>query len=127
MSEKRLFLGRRGEVLACEFLEKSGYKILQLNYRGHLGEIDLVAEDGECLVFVEVKTRSGLAYGHPFESINLRKQRQLIRAASEYLAEHGAEERICRFDAVSVLDADEAVPLFELVKNAFELNKGNWR
>jgi putative endonuclease len=127
MSKKRLSLGRRGEELACKYLQKAGYKILELNYRGRLGEIDLVAEDGDCLVFVEVKTRSSLDFGHPFESINSRKQQQLIRAAREYLAEHGAEERVCRFDAVSVLQKEEQAPQLELVKNAFELDGGNCR
>lgn len=125
MSEERLSLGRLGEEMACKYLKKAGYKILELNYRGHLGEIDLVAEDGEYLVFVEVKTRSGLAYGHPFESINSRKQHQLIRAAREYLAKHGAEERFCRFDAVSVLQRDGQEPRVELLKNAFELDRSN--
>ena len=127
MTEKRLSLGRRGEELACKYLKKAGYKILELNYRGHLGEIDLVAEDGGCLVFVEVKTRSSLAFGHPLESINSRKQHQLIRTAREYLAEHGAEERICRFDAVSVLQKGEQEPPLELIQNAFELDGGNCR
>ncbi|MEN8135239.1 MAG: YraN family protein [Thermodesulfobacteriota bacterium] len=126
MSKKRLSLGRRGEELAGEYLKKAGYKILELNYRGRLGEIDLVAEDGDCLVFVEVKTRAGLAFGHPLESINSRKQYQLIRAAREYLAEHGAEERICRFDAVSVLQKDGQAPQLELIKNAFELDGENF-
>ncbi len=127
MSRKRLALGRHGEELACKYLKKAGYKILELNYRGRLGEIDLVAEDGDCLVFVEVKTRGSLACGHPLESINSRKQYQLIRVAREYLAEHGAEERVCRFDAVSVLQKGEQAPQVELIKNAFELDGGNCR
>ena len=127
MSEERLSLGRLGEELACKYLKKAGYKILELNYRGRLGEIDLVAEEGECLVFVEVKTRSGLAFGHPFESINSRKQHQLIRAAREYLAVHGAEERVCRFDAVAVLQSGGQAVQVELIKNAFELDRSNSR
>ena len=121
MSEKRLSLGRRGEELACKYLKKVGYKILELNYRGNLGEIDLVAEDGDCLVFIEVKTRSSLALGHPLESIDSRKQRQVIRVAREYLAKCSAEERICRFDAVAVVLSGEQPPQIELIKNAFEL------
>ena len=127
MSNKHLSLGRRGEELAGKFLKKAGYKILESNYRGRLGEIDLVAEDGDCLVFVEVKTRGSLACGHPLESIDSRKQRQLIKAAREYLAEHGAEERVCRFDAVSVLFGDEQQPMIELIKDAFGLDRGNSR
>lgn len=125
MVENHISLGQLGEKLAGEFLKKSGYKIRESNYRGRLGEIDLVAEDGGCLVFVEVKTRGSLACGHPFESIDSRKQRQLIRVAREYLAVHGEEERLCRFDAVSVIAAGKGPPLIELVKNAFELDRGN--
>ena len=127
MSNKHLSLGRRGEELAGKFLKKAGYKILESNYRGRLGEIDLVAEDGDCLVFVEVKSRGSLACGHPLESIDSRKQRQLIKAAREYLAEHGAEERVCRFDAVSVLYGGEQEPMIELIKDAFDLDRGNSR
>jgi putative endonuclease len=121
MNKKHLSLGRRGEELARRFLKKWGYKILEANYRGLLGEIDLVARDGECLVFVEVKTRSTVAYGHPLESINPRKQRQLSKVAGEYLAAHGGAEQFCRFDAVSVLLAGDE-PRIEVVKNAFEMD-----
>ncbi|MFO7606445.1 MAG: YraN family protein [Desulfurivibrionaceae bacterium] len=126
MTEKHLTLGRRGEELACRFLKKGGYKILEKNYRGHLGEIDLVAREGGCLVFVEVKTRSTTAFGHPLESINPRKQHQLSKVAAEYLAAHGGAEQFCRFDAVSILLVS-GEPLIELVKNAFEINGGKGR
>lgn len=125
MIKKHISLGRDGEELACKFLKRAGYKILELNFRGRLGEIDLVAEDGDCLVFVEVKTRTDLSCGHPLESIDSRKQRQLIKAAREYLGRSGAEERFCRFDAVSVLHPDGQEPRIELVRNAFELDGGN--
>ncbi|MBU0479860.1 MAG: YraN family protein [Proteobacteria bacterium] len=121
MTEKRLSLGKRGEELAAALLRKSGYRILETNYRGKLGEIDLIAEEGRCLVFVEVKTRSGLECGHPLEGIDSRKQRQLVRAAREYMARENCQERVCRFDAVSVL-TDGAAPRLELVKNIIELD-----
>ncbi|MDF1578129.1 MAG: YraN family protein [Desulfurivibrionaceae bacterium] len=121
VNKKHLTLGRRGEELARRFLQKGGYRILETNYRGLLGEIDLVAREGDCLVFVEVKTRSTAAYGHPFESINPRKQYQLSKVAGEYLAAHGGAEQFCRFDAVSVLLAG-GEPRIELVKNAFEID-----
>lgn len=127
MTKKHILLGQRGEELARKFLQKAGYKILESNYCGRLGEIDLVAEDGDCLVFIEVKTRASLAFGHPLESIGFRKQHQLLKVASEYLAERGKEDRFCRFDAVSVLQTGDLAPQFELVKNAFELNRENWR
>lgn len=124
MSSRHLSLGRRGEELARRFLKKKGYKILETNYRGRLGEIDLIAQDGDCLVFVEVKTRSSMAFGHPLESINPRKQHQLTKAAGEYLSGCGGEVRFCRFDAVSVLLSGEDEPRFELIKNAFEIDGG---
>ena len=122
MTKERISLGQQGEQLAAGLLKKEGYRILEFNYRGHLGEIDLVAEDGDCLVFVEVKTRRNFACGHPLESIDRRIQGQLIKAAREYLAAKGAEERFCRFDAVSVLNIVGHKPRLELVKNAFELD-----
>lgn len=124
MDNNHLSLGARGEKIARQFLQKAGYRVLEVNWRGRLGEIDLVAEDGDCLVFVEVKTRSSEVCGHPFESIGSRKQRQLIKAAREYLAARGQEERICRFDAVSVLPGADK-PRLELIKNAFELDGAN--
>lgn len=121
MSKEGISLGQQGEKLAAGLLKKEGYRILESNYRGRLGEIDLIAEDGDCLVFVEVKTRRNLACGHPLESIDRRKQHQLIKVAREYLAKKGQEERYCRFDAVSVLQGDGDQPRLELVKNAFEV------
>ena len=121
MSSERISLGQQGEQLAAALLRKEGYRILECNYRGRLGEIDLIAEEEGCLVFVEVKTRRNLACGHPLESIDRRKQRQLIKVAREYLAEKGEEERFCRFDAVSVLQCTGQPPRVELVKDAFEL------
>jgi len=122
MNKDHLALGRQGEKLARKFLKKAGFRMVEANYRGRLGEIDLVAEDEKCLVFIEVKTRSSLSCGHPLEGIGPRKQHQLIKTAMEYLAEHGCEERICRFDAVSVLFEEGQEPRIELVRNAFELS-----
>jgi putative endonuclease len=123
MSSERITLGQKGERLAAGLLKKEGYRILEYNYRGRLGEVDLIAEDGDCLVFVEVKTRRNLAFGHPLESIDLRKQRQLIKVAREYVAQKGEEERFCRFDAVAVLQRSNGEPpRLELVKNAFDLS-----
>jgi putative endonuclease len=122
MSSERISLGQKGEQLAAGLLKEEGYRILEYNFRGRLGEVDLIAEDGDCLVFVEVKTRRNLACGHPLESIDLRKQRQLIKVAREYLAQKGEEDRFCRFDAVSVLQSCGDRPRLELVKNAFDLS-----
>lgn len=95
-------LGRTGERLAAEELTRRGYRIVERNYRCTYGEIDLVAEDGEDLVFVEVKTRRGIAYGLPEEAINGRKRQKLVQVASCYLDAHACADRPWRIDAVAV-------------------------
>ena len=123
MSQERLSLGRQGEELACKHLRKLGYRILCCNYRRRQGEIDIVAEEGKVLVFVEVKTRSGLAFGDPLEAVTPRKQSQIARTAMQYLAENDAHDRSSRFDVVGVLiEADGAFAL-QLVRDAFSLDK----
>src|SRR6266566_6565876 len=95
-------LGRTGERLAAEELSRRGYHILEKNFRCSYGEIDLVAEDAQDLVFVEVKTRRGNAYGLPEEAVTLRKQRKLVQVASYYLDLQACSERSWRIDVVAV-------------------------
>ena len=95
-------LGRTGERLAAESLERQGYRILERNFRCRYGEIDLVAEHEGDLVFVEVKTRRGTAYGRPEEAVNLRKQRKIIQVALFYLDLHACSERSWRIDVVAI-------------------------
>jgi putative endonuclease len=122
MGGDHLVLGARGEDLAEKYLKKAGYRILARNYRCRFGEIDLIAEEGDSLVFVEVKTRSGGGFGHPLEAVDRHKRGQLTRAARRYLEETSATERFCRFDVVAVCLSGE--PQLELVRNAFELEEG---
>jgi putative endonuclease len=98
----RQALGRSGERLAERTLRAHGYRILARNFRCRYGEIDLVAEDGEELVFVEVKTRRGASYGTPEEALTRRKQQHMLAAAGHYLDLHGACERPWRIDVVAV-------------------------
>jgi putative endonuclease len=95
-------LGRTGERLAAEALISQGYRILERNFRCRYGEIDLVAEDGQDLVFVEVKTRRGSAHGFPEEAITARKQQKIIEVANHYLDLHACFERSWRVDVVAV-------------------------
>lgn len=95
-------LGRTGERLAAEALKRRGYCILEQNYRCRHGEIDLVAEEGQDLVFVEVKTRRGAAYGLPEEAVTARKRQKLREVASYYLDAHSCSERSWRIDVVAV-------------------------
>ena len=124
MAADHLDLGARGEELAGKYLRRAGYRLLARNYRCKCGEIDLVAEEGGSLVFIEVKTRSSAGFGHPLEAVDRRKQGQLIRAAHVYLREQTAEERYCRFDVVAVTFGGDGKPVVELVKNAFDLTEG---
>ncbi|MFQ6001394.1 MAG: YraN family protein [Anaerolineae bacterium] len=100
--EWRRSLGRRGEELAASYLEKEGYLILQRNYRSGAGEMDIVAQDGDCLVFVEVRARSTREYGTPEESITPSKAQRLIKVAQGYLQEQGDSAREWRIDLVAI-------------------------
>ena len=93
--------GREGEERAVGFLQKKGYEILQRNVRYKRGEIDIIARDGDTVVFVEVKSRSSSGFGVPEEAVDRRKQRQLCRLALLYLQKKGWLHRVdCRFDVI---------------------------
>jgi putative endonuclease len=98
----RAGLGKTGERLAAEELERKGYRIIAHNFRCRYGEIDLVAEHQGELVFVEVKTRRGNAFGLPEEAVDRRKQRKLVQVASYYLDVQQCAERMWRIDVVAV-------------------------
>lgn len=95
-------LGRTGERLAAEELSRQGYHILEKNFRSSYGEIDLVAEDEQDLIFVEVKTRRGSDFGLPEEAVTSRKQQKIIQVASYYLDLHACSQRSWRIDVVAV-------------------------
>jgi putative endonuclease len=95
-------LGRMGERLAAEALIQRGDRIIAYNYRCPSGEIDLIVEDEQDLIFVEVKTRRGTACGTPEEGITRRKQRILLRTAGYYLYKHACQQRPWRIDFVAV-------------------------
>jgi putative endonuclease len=96
--------GAAAERLAADFLATKGMKIVRRNYRYERGEIDIVAEDGDELVFVEVKWRRSGAFGSPEDAITPAKQDQIIKVAEGYLFENGIEGRPCRFDVVAVTE-----------------------
>jgi putative endonuclease len=96
-------LGAEGERLAAEYLAGKGYRILSRNYRFLRNEIDIVAADGRTLCFIEVKTRANLDKGHPAEAVTRHKQREIIRAASGYLAALQGPAPDCRFDVVTII------------------------
>jgi putative endonuclease len=113
-------LGGAGERAAAAFLRRKGFSILQHNYRCAIGEIDLVARDGDVVVFVEVKTRRGDDRDDPLDKVHRDKQRRLVRAARHWLTAKRWPEVACRFDAVALIVADEGPPQIEHVEDAFQ-------
>jgi len=116
----RVDLGRRGEEAAGRHLVSLGYRILERRYRTRGGEIDLIARDGDAIVFVEVKTRSSLLCGRPAEAVDRRKRARIARAASLYLARRGAGEAACRFDVVEVIEEPAGALSVRLIRDAFD-------
>lgn len=96
-------LGRVGEDFAVHYLIAAGYRILARNWRCSQGEIDVIAEQNGEVIFVEVKTRSGLAFGHPFEAITVAKLARLRRLAATWCAEAGGRFPRIRIDAIAVI------------------------
>ena len=111
--------GAEYEQKAGAYLEGQGYEILEYNYRCRTGEIDIVARDGEYLVFCEVKYRADAGCGHPEEAVDTRKQRRISKCALYYLTCHGLADQACRFDVVS-FEGDTVT----LYSNAFDYIEG---
>jgi putative endonuclease len=113
--------GRAGESAAERYLRRKGYRILARNVRSFWGELDLVAEHGRVLVFIEVKARrTSMCGGAPF-AVDPRKQARVIRLAAQYLADHRVTPRSCRFDVVLCTGGSSAPAEIEHIENAFEV------
>lgn len=125
MSRYNLNFGKASENIAVEYLKGQGYRILEVNYRTKLGEIDIVAKEGRTTCFIEVKSRSSSVFGLPKEAVDKRKQRKLSRCALSYLKEKRLHNQSCRFDVLSILLSEEGRPCFELLKDSFSLD-GNY-
>ncbi len=107
-------LGKAGEDAAARLLEEKGMEIVARNHRCRFGEVDLVADDGEVLAFVEVRTRSSALFGGPAVSVDVRKQRRFVLAARDFLARRRGPERAIRFDVVAVVDGPDGPTLLHL-------------
>ncbi len=126
LDPRRIF-GQEGESAAEQYLRRKGYRILARNLRSSVGELDLVAEEGQVLVFVEVKARRTGAFGGAIYAVHQRKQAKLIQLAAQYLARHHIKDRLCRFDVV-LLQGDETAPTqVEHIQNAFEISGDDLR
>jgi putative endonuclease len=119
MKMKSTDIGRRGEELAKKFLKKQGFRILESNYRCPEGEIDIVAQDKDCLVFTEVRTRTGFEFGPPEESVTQAKKRRMIATAYHYRQTHDNPPTSWRIDFVAVELNQKGKPSrIELFENA---------
>ena len=114
----KIFLGQKGEQLVADYLVAQGFQIMARNYRRAYGEIDLIAEKDELLVFVEVKLRSHV-YFDLSEVITASKQRRIILTAKDFLARYTGGERVCRFD-VALINNQDGQLLLDYIANAFQ-------
>ena len=121
MHKSKKHLGKIGKDLAISHLIGLGYRVEARNYRCPFGEVDIIARDGEVLVFVEVKTRQSEYYGAPQEAVDLRKQKRLNRIALFYLAclGEGIKQESCRFDIVAISKNPHSGWDIDLIQNAF--------
>ena len=113
-------LGSKGEDIAEEFLRRKGFRILEKNYKTFVGEIDIIALDGETVVFVEVKTRANDSFGYPFEAVHTMKRRKLRNLALLYMKKQGGEIPV-RFDVLSIMCSPNGRKQIDHIADAFEV------
>lgn len=102
--------------MACEYLKKNGFSVIERNYRSVTGEIDIIAREGKSLVFLEVKGRRNEKFGSPFEAVNKPKQRKIIKTAICFIKQNKLRPEEIRFDVVGISSEDK----IEHIKNAFQ-------
>lgn len=94
--------GNFGEKLACRYLSDQGYSIIETNFKNRIGEVDIIANKKSIIIFVEVKSRSNINYGYPFEAVNKKKQDKLRKLAQSYISLHTLIDTQFRFDIIEV-------------------------
>lgn len=120
MSRDKIMLGSSGEEAAVSYLQKKGLCIEQRNFRCRLGELDIVARDGHCLVFIEVRTVTGNAFGSAQESINKKKVHKIRLIATYYLQSRNIKNTPLRFDVIAItMDPSKTIRKLDHIKNAF--------
>ena len=123
LTKERLDLGSLGERLALKKIKRMGYKCIEKNYRCSLGEIDLIAKDRDCLVFIEIKTRRGRTIGYAKEAVTPKKIRQISKVALTYMKANNCCDTKARFDVIAVNIKGDRKEI-EIIKDAFELAYG---
>lgn len=112
-------LGIKGENLAVTFLKEKGYRIIARNYKTYIGEIDIIAQDGNTMVFIEVKTRADELFGQPFEAVNRKKRHKMKNVALLYMKRHERNFPV-RFDVISIFYRENGKKEIEHIMDAFE-------
>ena len=120
MTKERIDLGKIGEDLALRKVKRLGYKVVARNYRCPLGEIDLIAKDRGCLVFIEIKTRKGRSVGYAKEAVDERKRRQISKVALAYMKSNDCIDVKARFDVIAINIMGDQKEI-EVITNAFDL------
>jgi putative endonuclease len=120
LQNKNQHVGKTGEAAAQKYLLKENYRILEINFRCRQGEIDIIAQEGEYLVFIEVKTRTSNLFGSPAEAVHFKKQQQICKAALNYLSLKNLHDCDMRFDVVAITSNASISPEIKLFKNAFD-------
>lgn len=124
MSSLRRQFGISGEDAAIQHLLENGYRIVQRNFSTRIGEIDIIAEDGKVLVFVEVKARKNSHFGSPFEAVTPKKQKKISMVALEYMSKNGLADVEARFDVIGISQTRNGNLHIELLKNCFDVCYG---
>lgn len=118
MTKASVDIGRTGEDIAAQYLTNKGYLIIERNFRSQQGEVDIIARDGEFLVFIEVKNYSFRSIGTPLGAVRKSKRESIIHAARTYLFKNKIKGINCRFDVLSIYNMSQ----FQLIKDAFHVN-----
>jgi putative endonuclease len=113
-------LGAFGEDMACKYLSDCGYRVIERNFSCRAGEIDIIAINGETVVFIEVNTRSGDKYGLPAEAVSRAKQQKIVKTALYYMQGRSLLDYMCRFDVMEILVDDENNHRINLITDAFQ-------
>lgn len=110
--------GKTGEELACKYLKNHKYKIIERNFTTDIGEIDIIAQKDNCIIFVEVKTRMSGKFGLPREAVGYFKQKKYSQVAMQYIKHNNLFKTACRFDVIEILGEE-----INHIENAFSFIK----
>lgn len=122
MGMESQMLGKEGEAIALKYFTERGYKIIDKNFRSQQGEVDIIAKDGDFLVFVEVKAYSIGSFGTPLGAVGKSKKASIIHAARTYLLKNNIKNVNCRFDVLAIYRSWTGLTNYDHIKDAFHVS-----